>query len=120
MSVSERIKFLRKKLGLNQTQFVEPLGITQAALSAIEGGGLPSLDTLEKISNAYNKSIDWLVKGTEKPEPPQPNIEMLVQTKIAESESRLMEKLEQIRDAISDIKIKEASEPTKVKHRQKH
>lgn len=63
--MSERVALLRKKLKLTQEEFVEGLGITQSALSLIENGGNPSIDTIKAISMKYSISTDWLMSGTE-------------------------------------------------------
>lgn len=58
---SDRLKELRTSLHLTQTQFVEGLGITPAALSAYEKNSKnPSIGVAKRIAEKYNVSIDWL------------------------------------------------------------
>ncbi len=62
--INERIKNLRKSLNLNQASFAKTIGISQAALSDLEKGkSKPSIETLIAISDHFNVSIDWIVKG---------------------------------------------------------
>ena len=62
--INERIKNLRKSRNLNQASFAKTIGISQAALSDIEKGKYkPSIETLMAISDYFNVSIDWIVKG---------------------------------------------------------
>ncbi|MEY9980210.1 helix-turn-helix domain-containing protein [Lysinibacillus sp. RC79] len=62
--INERIKDLRKSLNLNQATFANSIGISQAALSDLEKGkSKPSIETLIAISEHFNVSIDWIVKG---------------------------------------------------------
>lgn len=62
--IALRIKEVRNQNQLNQNEFAKSLGITQAGISYIEKGeGGVSIDVLQKISDAYNVTIDWLVKG---------------------------------------------------------
>lgn len=58
----DRLKELRKDLGLTQKQFSEKIGCTMASLSAYENGSkLPPTQTLIAISKNFNCSIDWLM-----------------------------------------------------------
>ena len=64
---SDRLKELRLSLGLTQTQFVEELGITAAALSAYEKNQKnPSISVAKRIAEKYHISIDWLCGLTDK------------------------------------------------------
>ncbi|WP_052126292.1 helix-turn-helix domain-containing protein [Ureibacillus massiliensis] len=63
-NINERIKNLRKLLNLNQTTFAKAIGISQAALSDLEKGkSKPSIETLISISDKFNISIDWIIRG---------------------------------------------------------
>lgn len=62
MPINQRIKELRGKMTLKE--FVEPLGVSMAAISSIENGRSNlSLDLAEKICEVYGCSMDWLVRG---------------------------------------------------------
>ena len=58
---SDRLRELRLSMGLTQSQFVENIGITPAALSAYENNTKnPSISVAKRIAEKYNVSIDWL------------------------------------------------------------
>ena len=62
MTVSQRLKELRGEKSLQE--FVEPLGITAAAISNVEHGRSKlSIDLAEKICEVYKCSMDWLIRG---------------------------------------------------------
>jgi len=66
MNVSERIKKLRKDNGLHQKEVAEKLGITLTGYASYEQGrNKPSYDSLLKLSDLYNVSIDYLVGKTD-------------------------------------------------------
>ncbi len=63
-SIGERIIGLRKKKGLTQSQLAEKLNISNKAVSKWESGkGDPSIEMLELLSELFDCSIDYLVKG---------------------------------------------------------
>lgn len=63
-TISERIIYLRKQKGLTQRQLSEKLHISDKAVSKWElGKGVPSVEMLELLSDLFNCSIDYLVKG---------------------------------------------------------
>lgn len=68
---SLKLKELRKKLGYNQTQIANKIGVSQNAYSRYElGVAEPSQDCLVALSKLFNVSIDYLLgieeKSTEK------------------------------------------------------
>ncbi|MTI21622.1 LexA family transcriptional regulator [Fulvivirga sp. RKSG066] len=59
-----RITVLRELLGLSQSEFANEVGVSQGALSQLERGKSNiSLDTLQKISMAFQVNCNWLVNG---------------------------------------------------------
>lgn len=63
-SIGERIVGLRKKKGLTQLQLAEKLNISDKAVSKWESGkGDPSVEMLGLLSEFFDCSIDYLVKG---------------------------------------------------------
>lgn len=64
MTLAQRIKNLRKELGLNQTEFAQRIGITQTSLSQIEGekNGI-SYDVYKSIVNEFKVDPMWLMDG---------------------------------------------------------
>ena len=62
--MNERIKQLRKELGLSQEKFGESLGITGASVSRIESGvNNPSEPTLKLICSTFHVYYLWLTTG---------------------------------------------------------
>ena len=63
--LAQNIKQLRKKRKLSQEDLAKKAGITYSTLIKIESGANknPTLDTLKKISLAFNKTIDELIGG---------------------------------------------------------
>lgn len=64
MTLAQRIKNLRKELGLNQTEFASRIGITQTSLSQLEGekNGI-SYDVFKAIISEFNVNPVWLMDG---------------------------------------------------------
>lgn len=60
------LKIIRKEKNLNQQKVAIDLNISREALSHYENGKRePSLDMLIKMSDYFNVSIDFLIKGEE-------------------------------------------------------
>lgn len=60
------LKIIRKERNLNQQKVAIDLNISRKALSHYENGKRePSLDMLIKLSDYFNVSIDFLIKGEE-------------------------------------------------------
>ena len=66
-SLACRIKDYRKRLGYTQEQFAELIELSVSSYTKIENSfQKPSLDTLIKISEKMNISMDYLLFGREK------------------------------------------------------
>lgn len=62
--MNERIKILRKELGLTLEKFGEPLGVKKAAISKIEKGENNVTEQMQKlICREYNVDYIWLTTG---------------------------------------------------------
>lgn len=60
------LKIIRKERNLNQQKVAIDLNISREALSHYENGKRePFLDMLIKLSDYFNVSIDFLIKGEE-------------------------------------------------------
>lgn len=58
------LKLIRKERNLNQLKVAMDLNISREALSHYENGKRqPSLDMLNRMSNYFNVSIDFLING---------------------------------------------------------
>lgn len=65
--MKDRIKALRKKKGITQTQLGEVLGVGQKSISMIEKGMCnPTMSQLVALSDYFEVSTDYILKGDEK------------------------------------------------------
>jgi transcriptional regulator with XRE-family HTH domain len=57
-----RLKELRDKLEMSQIDLASKVGVTQAAISAIELGTIksPTVDLAQRIAQALNSSVEYL------------------------------------------------------------
>lgn len=63
--MNERIKELRERLGMSQTEFAESLNLKRNSISLIEVGKRnPSDRTILDICSKFHVSEDWLRSGT--------------------------------------------------------
>jgi transcriptional regulator with XRE-family HTH domain len=64
MTLAQRIKIIRKQLGMSQTEFANTIGITQTSLSQLEGekNGI-SYDVYKAIVAKFNVDPLWLMDG---------------------------------------------------------
>lgn len=62
--MNERVRELRKYLGLTLEKFGEPLGVTKTAISRLENGVNGITDQMVKsICREYNVNEEWLIDG---------------------------------------------------------
>ena len=67
--MQNRLKALRKSRGYTQVSLQMQTGIEQALLSKFENGErVPPTETLLRLANFYNVSIDYILYRTERPE----------------------------------------------------
>ena len=67
--MQNRLKFLRKSRGYTQVSLQMQTGIEQALLSKFESGDrIPPTETLVRLADFYNVSIDYILCRTEKSE----------------------------------------------------
>lgn len=65
--IGDKIKELREKKGLTQKELAEEIGVAQSTVAMIESGkNKGSIETLSKIANYFNVSIDYLTTTEEK------------------------------------------------------
>ena len=63
-TVGDRIREIRKSLGLSMDKFAAPLGISRVAIGRIESGDLnPSKQTLLMICREFGINEEWLRSG---------------------------------------------------------
>lgn len=65
MTLGDKIKLLRKENGLTQSELGNKLGLSKANISKYESNiHEPSIDTLNKLSDLFNVSVDFLLGRT--------------------------------------------------------
>lgn len=65
MTLANRISFHRKKLGWTQEELAQELDVSRQSVSKWESGqSQPDLNKIIKMSELFNISIDYLLKGT--------------------------------------------------------
>lgn len=70
MTLPERLQDLRKKNEDSQEQLADKLNVSRQAVSKWESGqGSPDLNNIVKISEVYNVSTDYILKGTPMAQP---------------------------------------------------
>ncbi len=71
MKLSERVKFIRNNLGMNQAKFGEILGVTRSEIKNIELNNLKQpekkIPLLKLMCKEFNISEDWLINGNGTP-----------------------------------------------------
>ncbi len=64
MTLGEKIKNYRQKLGLSQEQFAEKINVSRQAITKWENdSGIPDIDNLILLSKVMGVSLDELVMG---------------------------------------------------------
>lgn len=64
MTLGDRIKQLRKDMGLNQIDFGKRIGVSGATISTSESGKTtPDEQTIRAICSEFGINRDWLVDG---------------------------------------------------------
>ena len=67
--MKNRLKILRKSRGYTQISLQMQTGIEQALLSKFENGErVPPTETLMKLAEFYNVSMDYIMYRTDKPD----------------------------------------------------
>lgn len=64
-SIAERLRVLRAKRNVKQTDMTREIGIARQTLSMIERGEqFPTIRQIAALSDFFGVSIDYLVKGS--------------------------------------------------------
>lgn len=76
--MNNRIKELRKSLGLNQTEFGEGINLSKSQIACYENGSRNVTDrSISDICEKYNVNEEWLRFGTGEMYKPEPEIDEL-------------------------------------------
>lgn len=62
---AEKIKLLRKEQNMTQTQAGAKVGLTMRGYQNIELGSEPRYNSILRIAEYYDVSVDWLMGRTE-------------------------------------------------------
>jgi transcriptional regulator with XRE-family HTH domain len=69
MEFHERLKATREKIGMKQNEAAQRVGIKNNTLSSYESGDRqPDYNTLMKIADLYEVSVEYLLRGQEVPQ----------------------------------------------------
>lgn len=64
MTFAEKLKSLRRQLGMSQEKLAEKLGVSRQAITKWEtDGGIPDIENIMAISGLFNISIDELLSN---------------------------------------------------------
>ena len=116
--MKDRIKKIRKDLGLNQTEFGEELGVTLAAYSKYETGKvLPDKSIRLLICTKFNVNETWLETGEGMPYKEglipslvhalsqMPDVRILLEQKLGKVSDETFRKMnDAVRDFLEEIK----------------
>lgn len=114
--ITERIKTLRKALGLSQKDFGEELGTTRDVISNLEYGRVePKPVFLDLICTIFNINPEWLKDGTGEifNPSPEPNEELIEASQVFEKLTPRLQKyaLQQIKGLL-EVQQQEDKEKT--------
>lgn len=89
--LSERLRMLRNRYGLSQAKAAERIGIPLGTLAHYEiGRREPGMETLGKLADFYNVSVDYLLGRTDDYTPPlTPGQSLLFQASVNASEEEI-------------------------------
>jgi len=101
VSMGHRIRNLRKDRNVTQSALAEKLEISTAYLGLLERGArIPSIDTLRRIAETLDVTLDDIVSGKEESEPltlePMP---------FEKRSDTLPQKMQMLNDVIRDLDI---------------
>ena len=67
MTISERLKFLRKQRKITQEELAKSINVERSSVGKYETGTTPSMEILVRISNYFGVSVDFLLGKTQEP-----------------------------------------------------
>ena len=63
---TERIRALRRERGLTQAAVAKEVGLSPRGYQDLELGRMPKYETLLRIADFYQVSVDWLMGRTQR------------------------------------------------------
>jgi len=89
MSLGQKIKHLREELNLTQEELGKILNVSKPTISRYEANtNEPNTDTLKKIAQYFNVSIDYLLDNSNKK---NPNIEINIQKEYTDTDKKILD-----------------------------
>lgn len=96
-SIGDRIRIIRKTNRLNQNEYANLIGISQATLSELEQGKYnPSLETILSIHKVFKTNLNWLLTGDSLEE--NESINLLFNVSLDDMELKLIEMFRNLKD----------------------
>jgi len=110
-NIGERLKYLREKHGLNQSDFARLLGYKQnSTLSAIESGrSMPTVQVLEKIAESLKADLHWLITGQKSPDTIQ--VLQKLAKYLSRSIAQVLDERDETDKTIYELEQKKAQQP---------
>lgn len=71
MTLSEKMKKLRKERKITQEQLAKDIGVERSSIGKYETGTQPSTDIITRLADYFNVSVDYLLGRDEIKNPPQ-------------------------------------------------
>ena len=65
MTLSERLKFLRKQKKITQEELAKQINVERSTVGKYETGTTPSMEILIRIANYFDITIDYLLGNTD-------------------------------------------------------
>lgn len=96
-SIGDRIRIIRKTNRLNQNEYANFIGISQATLSELEQGKYnPSLERILSIHKVFKTNLSWLLTGDNLEE--NESINLLFNVSLDGMELKLIEMFRNLKD----------------------
>lgn len=104
MSYGHRLKALRTKHHYSQEFVSEKLDVQRSTYSRYESNAIqPNFDSLQRLSELYQVSIDYLVSGLEKSHPSASKLELQVVKYMREQNGEWLSKIPMLDEDSLDI-----------------
>ena len=92
MTMGERIKQLRKEMGMTQTDLAHTLNVTKGTVSTWETNSrVPGFETMNALSDLFEKSIDYIMGRSDDATPTTQSEEDMVDLALSQVEADLTE-----------------------------
>jgi transcriptional regulator with XRE-family HTH domain len=102
--IGARITLKRKQAGLSQEKLADLLGVSRGSVGNYEtSGNLPSIETLIKLAEILNTSVDFILRGLDLKDSKTDKILIKsLENQIEDKERLIRSQAKQIEDLLSD------------------